>query len=422
MSDASVKEKGLAEYHMFDQEMMECPYHYYKLLRDEAPVQQDPLTGIFQISRYDLVAEVARNAELFSSEVAGTRAGGLEEGEEEATPNDGYPGVNTMLTADNPKHDIYRSVINKAFSPKRVNGLERDVTEIVDGLINMFIDNGQVEFMKEFAQQLPMLVIIKLLGLPVADKDKFRLWSDAFVVNLSQTASEEEFAKAQADILDYQNYFAALYEEKRETPTDDIISEMSQARIIMNGEERPLEMPEALSILQQLLVAGNETTASTLTEGMYYLISNPDQLQEVTANMDLIPSVVEETLRMLSPSSNMWRRAAQDTELAGVKIPRDSMIMIRYGSANRDERQFAESDPGDFNIHRDKLRTHLAFGFGIHTCVGNTLARKELQTAYRQLLTRIKNWRFADGKNDFKHEPNILLRHMNELHLEFEKV
>jgi cytochrome P450 len=180
-----------------------------------------------------------------------------------------------------------------------------------------------------------------------------------------------------------------------------------------------MDYSELLSILQQLLVAGNETTAHSLTAGLYYLISNPDQLARVKADTGWIPGMVEETLRFLSPTNNMWRVATRDAEIGGVAIKAGEMILVRYGSANRDPRHFA--DPDRFDVTRDNAKSHLAFGAGIHTCIGAQLARKEMITAFPILLDRLPNIRFQDGRNSFRYSPNILLRGVLELHIAFDK-
>jgi cytochrome P450 len=179
-----------------------------------------------------------------------------------------------------------------------------------------------------------------------------------------------------------------------------------------------LDYSELLSILQQLLVAGNETTAHTLTAGLYYLISNPSQMAKVLADPDLIPGLVEETLRHLSPSNNMWRVATREAEIGGVTVQAGDKILVRYGSANRDASHFV--DPDRFDVTREDARSHLAFGAGIHSCIGAQLARKEMVTAFPMILERLKNLRFAQGVNAFRYSPNVLLRGVEELHLEFD--
>ena len=176
---------------------------------------------------------------------------------------------------------------------------------------------------------------------------------------------------------------------------------------------------ELLSILQQLLVAGNETTAHTLTAGLYYLLKNPKQMDALKADPSLVDNFVEETLRYLSPTNNMWRVATEDTEIEGVKIKKNELLMVRFGSSNRDDQKF--DNPDEFDITRENAKEHMAFGAGIHTCIGSQLARKELQTAFPILLKRLKNIKLDQSQGDLVYLPSVLLRGVLELHIEYEK-
>lgn len=419
MSEQAVAKgaKALADYNPMDPAVVENPYQYYKDLRQEAPVFQCPHTGLFMISRYDLIVEACRQPDVFSNQF-----GGLLRGRHGTAPEvievakSGYQIVDTMLTADPPRHTRYRALSLKAFTPKRVNETEPFVSKTTNDLIDRFIDKGEVEFMSQFCQPLPLSVIANQLGVPAEDMPLFRRWSDSFTAQLGGFAGLEGEVAAMKNIVEFQHYFAKKCEEKRATPTADIISDLVHAQV---EGERPLDMSELLSILQQLLVAGNETTASTLCEGMYYLISNPAQLKAVTDDPALIPNLVEEVLRLSAPTQNMFRVVTKDTTIGGVKIPQGSGVLLRFGSGNRDEAKYGDGE--SFDVRRDNARTHLAFGYGIHTCLGAALARKEMNVAFPILLKRLKNLRFVAGKNDFKHTPSFVLRGMPKLHIAFDK-
>ena len=219
--------------------------------------------------------------------------------------------------------------------------------------------------------------------------------------------------------MEFQHYFAARLAERRVTPRDDILSDLANATLSEEGDPRALTTPEALSIIQQLLVAGNETTAHTISEGMKLLVDHPDQMADVAADATLIPNLIEETLRLLSPTQNIWRVAARDTVLEGVAIPAGAVMLLRFGSGNRDTAMFDDAEA--FDVRRGNARRHIAFGQGIHVCLGAALARRELLIAFEALLRRVKNWRFAPGQNDFAHPPSILLRGLAALHLEFDR-
>ena len=246
----------------------------------------------------------------------------------------------------------------------------------------------------------------------------FHRWSDAFVVQLGGVSDREARLEAARRIVEFQDYFIDRIEQKRRNPTEDVISDLVLATLAEEGDPRTLDHAELISIIQQLLVAGNETTAHTLTAGLYYLISEPDLLRRVTADRSLVPGFVEETLRLLSPTNNMWRVATQDAKIGDFPVSKGDMILVRYGSANRDAARFA--DPDTFDPDRPDPRAHLAFGAGIHTCIGAQLARKEMVVAFNVVLDRLKHLRFQDGRNSFEYTPNILLRGVLELHIAYD--
>jgi cytochrome P450 len=414
-------DKKLKDVDIFDPELMGCPHSYFKKLRDEAPVFQDPTTGIFQVSKHELICQVARDAKLFSNQFGAVQRSGGQEYPQEAADiliNEGYPPVDTMLTADPPRHTRYRSLVDKAFAPKRVSELGPNIDEKINFIIDQFYDSGKCEVTTQISKQLPIRVIAEQLGVPMDDYDKFSNWSDAFVAQLSGTSSPEEHIEIAKKLVQFQQYFANKLDESEDNASDDILSDLANLTFEDDdGVNRKLEKSEQLSIIQQLLVAGNATTAHSISEAIYLLIANPDQMDLVLNDYKLIPNMVEESLRLLTPTNNMWRIATADTELDGVKIPKNSLIIIRYGSGNRDEDLF--ENPDKFDVTRKNSRRHVAFGQGIHVCIGMNLARKEMYTAFPIILDRLKNMRFGEG-NDFVYSPNVLLRGLNKLNIEFD--
>lgn len=405
----------------FDPDILQDPYPYFARLRAEAPVFRDPKTGIVSVSTYDLIMKVNTQPRVFSNDFsAQLRSGSVGEidPDEMEILKEGVPVVNTMLTADPPVHTRYRKLTMKAFSYKRVEQMGAYVADVTHALIDRIIKDGHVEFKTGFANHLPMTVIADALGVPRADMDRFRRWSDAFVAQLGGLADKPARLDAARKIVEFQKYFIEKIEEKRANPTEDVISDLVHADLSEEGDPRKMEYAELLSILQQLLVAGNETTAHSLTAGIYFLLTNPDQMARLAADPSLVPNFVEETLRYLTPTNNMWRLATQDTEIGGVAIKKNELILLRYGSGNRDEGHFPHAD--DFDIGRENAKSHLAFGAGIHTCLGAMLARKEMATAFPILLSRLKNMKLAAGKNSFRYDPNILLRGVLELHITFD--
>lgn len=411
----------LHEINAFDPAILQDPYPYFARLRAEAPVWRDPKTNIVSVSTYDRIMEVNTQPLVFSNDFsAALRSGStapMDPAELEILSK-GYPVTNTLLTADPPVHTRFRKLVAKAFTFKRVEGMADYIAKVANELLDGIAGDGRCEFKSAFANHLPMTVIADALGVPRADMGVFHLWSDAFVAQLGGISDKATRLDAAQKIVDFQRYFAAKIEEKRANPTDDIISDLVQADLAEEGDSRHMDYAELLSIMQQLLVAGNETTAHSLTAGLFFLISNPEAYAKVQADRSLIPGFVEETLRMLSPTNNMWRVATSEAELGGVAINKGDMILLRYGSGNRDDAHFP--DATRFDVTRENARTHLAFGAGIHTCIAAPLARKEMNVAFPIILDRLKNIRLQPGTT-IAWSPNILLRGVLELHIEFDK-
>jgi cytochrome P450 len=407
----------LATTHPFDPGVLESPWEYYRALRAHAPVFRDPFLGLYHVAGYELVLEALRDHETFSSRFAPAMGAGVPLGdpELEAMRAESYPPVDTMLTADPPEHRRFRGLVNKAFTPRRVDGLEPGIAALADELIDAFAPDGRFEVLSQFSVALPLTVIADQLGVPRADLGLFKRWTDGFTAQLSGLASGEDAKEAVRRIFEFQRYFAARIEEARRAPREDVLSDLVRARL---EGERPLDVAEMLSILQQLLVAGNETTAASIAEGLLLLVRNPEQLALVREDPALVPNLVEEVLRLATPTTSMWRKAKRDAALGGVAIPAGSMVLLRFASANRDETRFP--DPDRFDVRRPNASDHLAFGHGIHFCLGAMLARKEMALAFRALLARLDGLRLAPGHPEPRHKPSVLLRGLAELHLAFD--
>ena len=413
MSENPILELPLEQTTPLSPEVLACPHQYNERLRAEAPVHRCPHTGIFFVSDYNTVCAIARDHETFSNKF-GQAMRPMNEVDPEiaAIQAQGYAPVDTMLTEDPPVHRRYRGLVNQAFTARRVATLEPDIRRICNELIDKILAKGECEFFAEFAEPVPLIVIAEQLGVPLSDYELFKTWSDAFVAQLSGMASKEQQLEAAKLIVQFQHYFAERLEERRANPQDDIISDIVHAEF---EDETPLNTEEMLSILQQLLVAGNETTASSIAEGVLLWIQHPDQFAKLKANPDLVDNLVEEVLRLSTPTANMWRVATKDTEIQGVPVPAGSMVQIRFSSANRDEAKYP--DPHTFDVERDNAKSNIAFGHGVHMCVGASLARKEMNVAFRCLLERIESFELLCDESELEYPPNVLLRGVAKLPL-----
>jgi cytochrome P450 len=410
-----------ADFNFFDENVLNCPYDFYQTLQEQAPVYQLPDTNIFMVSRHADVIKVLKDTEAYSNSFGELLKGPEPDPAVTEIYQRGWQQVDTMITADPPRHKTYRTLVNKVFNQKRVNAMEEYMQTIVHELIDKFIDRGECDFVKEFATPLPVYVIADQLGVPRKDMKDFKKWSDSFASRLSQLATPEDQLEDAENIVAFQHYFARIADERRNNPQDDMISDLAATEIADpdTGEIRQLNMEELLSLLQQLMVAGNETTTSAITGGMVSLIQNPEQLQALQEDPGKIPNAVEEILRMESPSAGMWRVVKKDSEIHGVKIPKDSLLMLRYHAANRDRELFGQ--PNDIDIDRANADDHIAFGKGIHFCPGAMLARKEMTVALTVLLSRLTNFSIDEESSDLNYWPNVVLRGLKGLHINFER-
>jgi cytochrome P450 len=404
----------------FDPQVIADPFDYYRAWMPKSPVVQLS-EGMFLVLSYDLCVQATGDVETFSNNFQGTLSGAMaEDGDVAAILAEGWPQVDTLLTADPPTHTRFRKLVNLAFSMKRVAAIEEDMRGVVIDLIEKMAAKGEADFVRDFGIPLPVAMIASQIGMTGDDLDKVKRWSDAFVDRLGRMIPKERELECAREVVEFQHFVKAKIDERRANRTDDLLSDLVYAEV---DGERPLEDAEILSIMQQLMVAGNETTTSALAGGLLQLIDNPDQMAKaVTAadegNERAIINLVEEVLRTESPTAGMWRMVLKDAEIGGMKIPKGAMVQLRYAAANRDPAKYP--DPDRFDIERANARSHLAFGKGIHMCVGNMLSRKEMAVAYSELLTRLTDFRVAEGHQP-SWPPNMLLRGLTTLPITFER-
>ncbi len=413
----------LTTLNLLDRDTLECPFPAYRALREQAPVYRIPQTGYFIVTRYDLVMEAVRNTEVFSSQINQGASGSMGAYPEvvELYEREGVPFASTLISADPPVHTRYRNLVNRAFTAGRVRGMQGYIQQIVDELIDDFIDRGEVEFVAEFAIKLPIYIIADQLGVPRRDMQKFKDWSDASIPIGLDIGADAELARMKL-VIEFQRYFLERIEERRREPQDDILSDLVNARLEEEGnpDGRPLNGSELLSIIQQLLVAGNETTTNAFAAGMVLLLDNPDQLAQLKSGDDkLMRTFCEEVLRLESPVAGLFRVTTRDTVLGGHEIPAGSLVNLRWAAANRDEKVF--TDPDALDVCRRNAGAQIAFGVGVHFCVGAMLAREEMFLGFRTLLRRLANIRLVDGQEPLEHHANFILRGLKQLRLAFDR-
>ncbi len=388
------------------------PYPTFAQARRKCPVFHNPAVNLWGVARYDDVWTALKDPARFSSSMSSTPGTGPSP-EMQQVMKEGYPEVSTLVTNDPPSHTRFRALVNKAFTPSKVAGREAHVREVANELVDAFVGDGEVDIVWRFAYPLPMRLIAEFLGVPREDMDMFKKWSDDSVARLSVIPVERQIECARS-IVEFQHYFAAKIEERRRDPRDDMLTELVNARL---DGVAPLTVPELLSVLQQLLVAGNETTTNLIGNMLYLLLTHPDQWQAVKNDRSLAANAVEEALRMEPPVQGLFRTTTTDATLSGVDIPKGAHVQLLYASGNRDEFEFP--DPDRFDVRRQNARTHLAFGGGIHFCIGAPLARLEGRVALETLIERLPNLRLHPTREP-KRPPHFFLRGFEHLHLQWD--
>ena len=412
----------ISTFNPFDPSTQQCPFPHYAQMREEAPVHPVPGLGVHLVTKHDLVMQVLRDPQTYSSMFGGAgmplRSADREKFAEVMAA--GSPRVPTMLTADQPDHTRYRRLVARAFHPKVIAEMEPIIRQITVELIESWIDKGRIEFVKEFGVPLPVRVIAKALNVPDDRLADFKRWSDDSIAGIGTNITLEQRLQAEYGVNEFQHYFAEQIELRRTNPQDDILTNLLNASIDDDDPEvtdkRQLDMPEMLSIIQQLLVAGNETTTKSLTEMVRLLAENPEEWAALKADPSRAEKVFEETLRLSTPTQGMWRILTKDAELGGVQLTKGQRIIIVFASANRDEALY--DNPDDFIPMRDHLRDNLAFGKGIHFCLGANLSRLEGKVAAEELSKRIDTITLSES-NKYQYFPSFMLRGLTDLDIEF---
>jgi cytochrome P450 len=408
--------RALADMPLLDNETLKCPYHFDKTLRENAPVYQDPDTGVYIMATYDLVREAHKTPAVFSNEFSLQKGSGEDvDADVAAAMGSTYDlGKGVLLTIDDPQHQTYREVVKSFFLAPNVAKYRPWITDQANSIITGLPRGQSFDFIKSFTRPYPLSVIMHVLGMPLDMQDLAFKWTGAHVAAMSQTGDKDALITAHAGIKDHYDWFVGALNERRENPRDDLLNLIAHATI----DGKPLTIEEQISYCTQFMVAGNETTTATMAEGMRQLCLNPEQQQKIRDDRSLIPNLVDETLRISSPTSNMWRTTKSEYTLGGVTIPKDSMVLLKYFSSNHDESMFEK--PMEFDVTRSNAKRHVAFGFGAHVCIGQHLSKLEMIIAWETLIENSSNFVMNTEPAEMKYMPNVLLRGLEEIFITIE--
>ncbi|HEX2571088.1 MAG TPA: cytochrome P450 [Polyangia bacterium] len=361
---------------LLSDEMRRNPFPIYDQLRSSMPVLHDPRSGLWMIFDYEGVKRALTDHEAFSSIV---------------TPPTGK-APDWLVFSDPPRHTKLRGLILRAFTPRSIAALEPRIRDLSRELLDQRVERGEMDLVADYAGPLPTMVIAEMVGIPIADRPQFLRWSEV-IMNLSYSIEGgEEAARAIREHAgakeEMKTYLADLLRERRRAPKDDLLTRLVEAEV--DGER--LTEEEILGFFQLLLSAGTETTINLISNAILCFIEHPAELARLRAAPALLPSAIEEVLRYRSPGQVMFRETTREVEVHGQVIPGGKLVLAVIGSANRDPRLF--QDPGRFDIGRDP-NPHIAFGHGIHFCLGASLSRLEGRIALTDLLERVKGFELA---------------------------
>jgi cytochrome P450 len=361
----------LEAYDPLDPRVIADPYPHYALLQRESPVHRVEKHGFWVLTRYEDVCSALLDPETFSS----TWGPG---------PIQVISPVRMILHLDPPEHGPLRAIIAKAFTPNALRRVEPRIRELAESLVDGVLERGDVDLVRDLAVPLPVGVIAELLGVSRADLPLFKKWSDDIVAEIGARVNASASRRA------FDDYFGAVIRERRARPGDDMVSRLCERGA--SGER--LSDPEVLAFCRALLVAGNETTTALISNLAHALGRRPALWRRLREEPRLCDGAVEESLRFDSPNQGLFRHTTRDVTLRGVAIPAGSKLLVSYGAANRDPAQFER--PHEFDPTRDPNR-HIAFGVGVHHCLGASLGRLEAQVALRALARRAREIRLRDA-------------------------
>jgi cytochrome P450 family 142 subfamily A polypeptide 1 len=349
------------------------PHRHFAWMRAHAPLFWDAHGEVWGVSTYEELLRVSKDPETFCSRMS--------------SRPDSAP-IPSMINMDDPDHRRRRGLVNKGLTPRRVEAHEPKVRAICNELVDRVAERGTCDFVRDIAAPLPMIVIGDLLGVEPEDRDMLLHWSDDMLAATSVSAPPEVLDRAMRTFAEYADYNRRVVADRRARPRDDMMSTLVHAEI--DGQKLGDD-----DILQEgllILVGGDETTRHVITGGMEALIRNPDERRKLARDPRLVPLAVEEMLRWVSPIKNMNRTAVRDVEVAGQTIRAGDKVLLLYPSANRDERAFVRAD--EFHVDREP-NDHVAFGHGVHFCLGASLARLELRVMFETLLARLPDLTLA---------------------------
>jgi cytochrome P450 len=378
----------------YDYQIDANPHPIWRRMRDEAPLYRNDKYDFYALSRFDDVLAASVDTETYSS-----ASGTVLEMMQDEPSTDGA----MMIWLDPPAHTRLRKLVSRAFAPHRIAALEGEIRRIAVGYLDRYVGARGFDYVADFGAKLPMMVIGAMLGVPEEDGDDIRIWTDEM---LHREPGETDVSERIADIhIQLWGYFGRYVQERRTHPKDDMMTDLIEAEIVdANGAVRRLDDAELIAFIGLLSGAGNETVARLIGWAGATLASFPEERRKLVADPRQIPNAVEELLRFEAPSPVQARRVTRDVEWYGTRVPKGSTIVLLTGSAGRDERRYP--DPDRFDVDR-QFERHVSFGYGIHFCLGASLARLEGRVALEETLRRFPRWEVDRERAEMVHTSTV---------------
>jgi cytochrome P450 len=397
------------------------PLEFYQAVRKQDPVYYDEKIGMYLVTRYEDIVEVLRDPITYSDKMGyeAIYASGHFDEFKDILEDHGGGFFPDAIKDDPPAHTRVRRLMEKAFTAHRVKMLEPGITAVIVDLIEKLAakaeKDGVVDGAHDFAIPVTIRVICEQLGISHFNADKIQRWSQAVTAQISQMQNREQMRENAEQICELQNFIIAEMKARENEPREDMISDIVHAKLEDGGN---LTFKEAVSLIRALIIAGNDTTATGIGNLLFVLATKPQILKTLQDSVDddrLLTRFVEEFLRIEPPVRGLAKMTSKEVELGGKNLPRGAHLLVMYASGNDDETKFP--CPRNFDLNRSNLGMHVAFGVGVHRCIGIALARMEIKVAAREVIKRLANIKLAVPAEELRYLPTVATHTIKELPL-----
>ncbi len=415
----------LGETSLSDPKIQAKPRDFYWSLREKDPVHYDEKLGMWLVSRYEDIITLLRDPETYSDKhgYEAQYASGFFEEFKEILEREGGGFFPDAIKSDPPYHTRIRKLLEKAFTTHRVNSLEPNITTIISGLVDNLLEKAAsgepVDGVKDFAIPLTIAVICEQMGIDQYNGEKISRWSVAITAQIGRMQNREQMIENAREVCELQNFIISQMKDREATPREDMVSDLVHA-VTEDGEKLTFE--EAVSLIRALIIAGNDTTATAISNMLYILATNSEMLDQLYENLEdkkFMTRFVEELLRFAPPVRGLAKMTTCETELGGQKLPKGAHMLVLYASGNDDESKF--ECPREFNVQRGNVGSHVAFGMGVHRCIGAALARMEIGVAAKELVRKVKSLELTIPEEAINFQPSVAVHAIESLPLKIER-